>query len=284
MLWWHTVHAMNTQVVEGKALRDTLVHDLKATLKGVPCTLELLVVGDDPVVATFVRQKRRLAEQLGVSARVRTFDASATTEALVAAVRNSTAHGVVVQLPLPAHIDTHAVLEALPREKDIDVLSDAAYAEFAAGTPTAYTPPVAAAVDVLLNTYNVTVAGARAVVVGQGKLVGQPVHVLLEHRGAQVSVVTVDTPEQESAQLLRGADIIVSGTGVPGRIQPEMVREGAVLIDAGTSDVGGTLCGDIDPKCAQRASVFSPVPGGVGPLTVAMLFANLARACVECRV
>lgn len=275
---------MNTQVVDGKAVRDQKVHDLKATLKGVPCTLELLVVGDDPVVATFVLQKRRVAEQLGVSARVRTFDTSATTEALIAAIHNSTAHGIVVQLPLPAHIDTQAVLEAIPSEKDIDVLSDAVYAAFAAGSATAYTPPVAAAVDALLNTYNVTLTGARAVVVGQGKLVGQPVRVLLEHRGAQVSVVTVDTPRKESVQLLGEADIVVSGVGVPGRIQPEMVREGVVLIDAGTSDIGGTLRGDIDPACAHKASVFSPVPGGVGPITVFMLFANLARACVECRV
>ncbi len=197
---------------------------------------------------------------------------------LVEALRNYGADalidGVVVQLPLPAYIHVATILAAIPTEKDIDVLSPNAIAKYK-NSALKILPPVAAAVQCILEQHAVSVVEKDVVILGNGRLVGAPVALLFRHNHAHVTVF--DKPVQELAHVLRDADIVVSGVGKPGLVQPHMLKKGVVLIDAGTSESQGMLVGDVDPACAEHAALMTPVPGGVGPLTVVMLLKN---ACI----
>ncbi len=258
-------------LVDGKQIAQAVIEELKQKRTAVmhTPTLGIVVGADDPVTSTYVSLKMRLAAELGVEVHKEVLPPGATTAQAVSLVRE-VAHktdGVVVQLPLPAAIDTQEVLGAIPPERDVDALNPTtndmdrkAYA------------PVAEAIREIFTRYLVEERGKKAVVVGQGQLVGAPAAALLARLGAQVSVVTL---ESGSLQELVDADIVVLGAGSPGLVKPEMLKKGVVLIDAGTSEQSGKMVGDADPACADVASVFTPVPGGVGPIGIAMLFKNL---------
>jgi methylenetetrahydrofolate dehydrogenase (NADP+)/methenyltetrahydrofolate cyclohydrolase len=196
----------------------------------------------------------------------------ATTEDIIGKILLPGADSIIVQLPLPAHIDTEAVLNAIPVELDADVLSAEARRRFEAGSPEALLPPVVGAIKEILERSQVQVEGKRTVVLGQGWLVGEPAALWLGQQGAQVEVVD----RADSLESLKDAEIIISGAGSPRLITPERVSSGVVIIDAGTSESNGAIVGDATPECADIASVFTPVPGGVGPVAVACLFQNAA--------
>lgn len=183
------------------------------------------------------------------------------------------ADAVIIQLPLPEGVDVKAACDQIPLEKDADVLSRAARAKFEHGEEGALLPPVVAAIKEIFERGGVSVAGKSAVVIGSGFLVGAPAATWLRQQGVQVTVATRDT---DLTQALKEADIIIAGAGAPGLIRPEMVKEGVVLIDASTSESNGVIVGDADPACAEKCALFTPVPGGVGPIAVACLFANVA--------
>ncbi len=231
-------------ILDGRHIADEIVSGLGDTLRGM--TLGIVMNAGDPATRSFVKIKTRVAERLGVVVKEYTPADSA------AAVAECDA--VVVQLPIEG---ADALLAQVPHTKDVD------------NYPVA---PVAAAVAEILARTNVDPNNKKVVVVGEGKLVGAPVAQLLRAMGANVSVVTL---EQGSLDELKDADIVVSGAGSPGLIRPETLKQGVVLIDAGTSESAGKLAGDCDPRCAEVARVFTPVPGGVGPIAVAMLFKNL---------
>lgn len=184
---------------------------------------------------------------------------------------------IIVQLPLPDEMDTKAALNAIPQDKDADVLSDAARGAFETNVPDALLPPVVDAIREILERSDVPVQGAHAAVVGNGWLVGAPAATWLSHQGAEVRVLT----EGDDLTLLKTADIVILGAGSPGLVHPSHLKQGVVLIDAGTSESGGAIVGDADPACAEVASVFTPVPGGVGPLAVACLFRNAATLALR---
>ena len=232
--------------VDGKKLAEEVLSSLGDALRGK--TLGVVAAEGDAATDSFLKIKSRIAERLGVL--VKRFPPARAHEAFAC-------DGVIIQLPIP---NAEELIEALPPEKDVDGLKNASVR-----------PPVAGAIAEILSRTNVSVAGKRAVVVGAGKLVGAPAAVLMRELGAEVSVLT----EGESLASLKDADIVVLGAGSPGLVKPEHIKEGAVLIDAGTSEAGGKLAGDADPACAVKASVFTPVPGGVGPIAVAMIFKNL---------
>ena len=177
-----------------------------------------------------------------------------------------------MQLALPEHIDTKAILDAVPVEKDIDVLSSKSRERFEKGELD-ITPPVVGAIKEIVEREQVEFGGKNVVVVGKGSLVGGPAALWFKNKGANVTVVDQDT--NNITEVTQNADIIVSGAGVPGLITPDMIKEGMVLLDAGTSEQGGKLKGDADPACAEKASIFTPVPGGIGPITIATLLQNL---------
>jgi methylenetetrahydrofolate dehydrogenase (NADP+)/methenyltetrahydrofolate cyclohydrolase len=234
-------------ILDGKKIAEDILEGLDAT------GLVLGVVMDqgDAAARSFVAMKERAARRAGVE--LKRFSPEDIEQAL-------TCDGVVVQLPIAA---AGALIARIPPNKDVDALGQAPLVR----------PPVAEAVAEVLARAGVAVAGKKAVVVGEGRLVGVPVAHLLRESGAKVSVVSL---EQGSLAQLKDADIVVLGAGSPGLIKPEMLKPGVVLIDAGTSDLGGVVVGDADPRCAEVASVFTPTPGGIGPIAVAMLFKNLA--------
>lgn len=259
--------------VDGRALAAQLLESVRARASHLPHppVVAAIVANETPATASYLAIKKKRAADAGCVLVVRDFKSTVTTEALVEALRAETADAVLVQLPLPKEVDTRAVCDAIPKEKDADVLSSAARTDFANGD-TMLLPPVVSAVQKILAYANVPVAGRRAAVVGKGFLVGEPVALWLTEQGAEVR--SLDEHSQSFQAELLAADIIVSGAGVPHLITEDLVREGVVLIDAGTSDLGGAIAGDIDPVCAKKASVYTPVPGGVGPLAVSCLFEN----------
>ena len=240
----------------------------RARMMRVP-QLGIIVGSNDPVTSAYVQLKLRLAAELDIEVHKEVLDPSVSTERAVALVQEMIRHsdGVVVQLPLPAQIDSVQVLSALSPQYDVDALNP-----LTKDSERKVIAPVAVAIREIFTHYSVDTRGTKAVVVGQGQLVGKPAAALLRRFGATVTVVTLDTG---SLAELKDADIVVLGAGSPGLVKPEMLKNGVVLIDAGTSEQSGKVVGDADPRCAQVATVFTPVPGGIGPLSIAMLFRNL---------
>lgn len=260
-------------IVDGRAIAQDILESVRKMVDGKPLTMRAIVVSPTAATSSYLRAKARAAETAGITFEVIELPASASTEEVSEAARAPGAHAVIVQLPLPEHIVTSAVLAAIPSNADADALTTAARA---AGVPV---PPVAAAVEEILVRSGVTIAGVGATVVGKGRLVGEPVAARLAALGAHVESFDERTFEPSA---LATADIIVSGAGVPHFITPDMVKEGVALIDAGTSEApteageNSSVVGDIDPAAAAKASVYTPVPGGVGPVTVACLMRNAA--------
>ncbi len=264
-------------IVDGTLLAREIARELKdqCALVGVPPTLRVISVGDDPVTVKYLQRKKEMAESIGVRFSLTALPEKVTEDALIGVVRGMVKDmdttGVLVQLPLPSHIDAANVLSFIPPHKDPDVLSAPSRDLFVTGE--GLLPPVIGALEEILKRHDVSLDGKRVVVVGEGNLVGKPASTWAAARGARVSVVTEHT--KDPGAVLREADIIVSGAGVPGLITSDMITEGVVILDAGTTDVGGSLKGDADPSCAEKASLFTPVPGGVGPLTIVMIYKNL---------
>ena len=234
-------------LVDGKKIAEDIIAGLGESLRGK--RLGIVVGSQDRATDSFIKIKSRVAARLGVVV------VRGEMEELI-----KPCDGVIVQLPIP---NSEALLAALPPQKDVDAL----------GPSPLVRAPVAEAIKEVLRLHDVRPRGKIAVVVGAGRLVGAPAAKLLRELGAEVSVIT-----QTSGSLveLKTADIVVLGVGEPGFIKTEMLKQDVVLIDAGTSEQGGKLAGDADPACISVASVFTPVPGGIGPIAVAMIFKNLS--------
>ncbi len=258
-------------IIDGKKIAEDMYQALakRRALFERDIKLGILVVSPSPVIESFVRIKTRAAARLNVEMVRVDLPESTGTAAAIEAVKKLAGEtdSVIVQLPLPKTLDTNAILAAIPPEKDVDALNptipDDTHPVFA---------PVALAVVEILQRSNVRIEGARTVVVGAGRLVGAPSAVLLKRLGAEVSMFTL---QQGSVGDLKDADIIVCGAGNPGFIKAEHIKEGVAIVDAGASESKGIVVGDADPACAEKASIMTPVPGGVGPVAVAMIFRNL---------
>lgn len=268
-------------IADGKNVQSTIKKSLTRTIaeSGRVHRLAIIYVGDDTVIERFIAMKQRFGGEIGVVADVFRFKDGALQENIIQEIirlgSDERYGGIVVQLPLPAHIDVGTVLNVIPANKDIDVLSEKAKEQYRNGE-SVFIPPVAGAVEEILYAYDISLADKKIVVVGKGRLVGEPVGDWLKKEGYTPEIV--DEYTENIPALLRGADIIVSGAGSPHMIKSDMIKNGAVLIDAGTSEQGGKLVGDIDISCAGNALLYTLVPGGVGPVTVAILFRNLVSA------
>ncbi len=238
-------------IVDGRDIAESVLAQLESERASFGAlTLGIVMSEGDKATESFVKIKARAAARLHVEL------VRCSPDEIEKALA---CDGVIVQLPLPG---ADALLTALPAGKDLDALGPA---------PLVRAPVAEAVAEVLLRT-SVESRGKTAVVVGAGRLVGGPCAALLRELGAEVSVITQTSG---SLDALKTADIVVLGAGEPGFIKPEMLKQGVVLIDAGTSESAGKIAGDADPACADVASVFTPVPGGVGPIAVAMIFKNL---------
>lgn len=249
-------------IVNGKQIAADILARAKARAAKLshPPQVVAIVGSETSATLSYLGIKQRQADEAGCSFTVVPLGAA-----------YDTADAVLIQLPLPADVDTKAELDKIPVEKDADVLSSAARAKFEKGDADALLPPVVGAVAEILALYNVNPKDKRAVVLGDGWLVGNPCASWLEQQGAEVFHIS---SKGADLSMLALADIIISGAGDAHVIKPDMIKEGVVLIDAGTSESGGTIAGDADPACADKCSVFTPVPGGVGPIAVAKLFDN----------
>ena len=254
-------------IVDGRMLAGEMLARVKARAERLshPPRVLAVVANDTPATKSYLSIKQKRASDAGCVLEVRHIKSSLRPYDIIDMSKDEDA--VIVQLPLSEGMDTKAILDSIPVEKDADVLSSAARAE---GT---LLPPVVSAVKKILEFGNVELKGKKAVVVGAGFLVGEPVAAWFKQQGADVTVVSRSNFDGARATLAQ-ADIVVSGAGSPHFIKPEMLKDGVVLIDAGTSESDGTLAGDADPACADKCSLFPPVPGGVGPLAVACLFDN----------
>ena len=277
-------------IIDGNKIRDEIKEELKEKVKLLKNpNLTIVWVGNDPVSAKYVEKKKKFGEEVGIKVDLYKYGEGILTTELIDEIRkilNKDPSGIIVQLPLPKHIDTENVLSILPISKDVDLLSEAAYKSFTDGI-SLILPPVTGAIKEILDRNKIPgLMGLKAVIVGRGKLVGKPAAIWLESMGARVNLLGRDT--LDLSQFTKTADIIITGAGVPDLIKPEMLPEksatklgGVIIIDAATSDVSGKITGDVDPACAEKALIFSPVPGGVGPITVAMLFKNLVTLALS---
>ncbi|OGG48787.1 hypothetical protein A3G63_02885 [Candidatus Kaiserbacteria bacterium RIFCSPLOWO2_12_FULL_52_8] len=261
-------------IVDGRALAREILARVKARATNLPKPPRILAIAanETPSTRSYLSIKQRRAEEAGCVLTFIQMPDNTSTAALHAAVLSADADAVIVQLPLPAGVDTKAVCDAIQLEKDADVLSSSARERFEGGDTAALLPPVVGAVKEILMANNVGLDGKNAVVVGSGFLVGAPVATWLRQQGAEVVVVTSKSGNLKEALL--NADIVVSGAGSPHLIKPDVLTQGVILIDAGTSESNGEVVGDADPTCAEKCSFFTPVPGGMGPLAVAKLFEN----------
>lgn len=261
-------------IIDGRALAREALAGLKREVAALPRQPRLAVIVADPAFATkrYIALKERLAREAGIAVTVTELPATATTADAVAAVEVAVGEsdGIIVQLPLPSCIDTPAVLAAIPPSHDVDGMR---YAETGSG----YLPPVVDAIEVIAQAVGLSFANKRAAVVGYGRLVGQPVATYLRAAGATVTVISEATPP-EAWDALTAADVVVSGVGKPGLITAAMLAPDAYVFDAGTAEDGGLLRGDVVPSAASQVALFTPVPGGIGPLTVVGLLKNVAAA------
>lgn len=265
-------------IVDGKAIANSVYERLTPAAMAFPRPprVDIVIVGDNPVVERFVRIKESAAQKLSIAMVQHRFTAAISEEALKDEIKKiadiAASDGLIVQLPLPQTLSTQAVLDVIPTTKDVDMLSSASMALFR-DEKAIIIPPVAGAVKEILDSANIKVHGEEVLVLGFGQLVGKPVSILMRHNGAHVTVI--DKPVSDLVVHVRESLVVISGTGSPRLVTKAMVNARHILIDAGTSESEGKLVGDIDPDAAGYAALYTPVPGGVGPVTVAMLMRNL---------
>lgn len=264
-------------LIDGRALAQNINQETKlgiAQLDYQPLLVDIMV-GSDPASLSYVRIKQKKAESVGLKFELCSLSESVTTAGVLQAIeqisRDKNLRGLIVQLPLPAHLDTEAILNHISSLVDVDVLGKIAKEKFYLGQ-NKLVPPTAAAIMAILDSLKEDYEQIQFVVLGQGELVGKPVTHLLKQRNYKVDIVVSDTDNR--AQLLANADCIISGVGKPGIITVDQVKSEAIIIDAGTSEASGSIIGDASGDVANKVKYITPVPGGVGPVTVAMLLRN----------
>ncbi len=271
-------------IVDGKKLSREILSKVKTgvtTLDFKPVFCDVLV-GNDPASIQYVNMKGQMAEKMGISFHGADFPKFIATDELIKEIKilNKVKNmcGIIVQLPLPAHLDRQAILDAIDSHLDVDCLgttaSDKFYKNYNSETDLCF--PTALACMALLDSLDLDLKTKNVVVLGQGALVGQPVSALLRYRG--LFPITVDINTLHKEKLINQADVIISGIGKGKHITGDMIKQGVVLIDAGTSESNNAIVGDVDLESVKDvASYVSPVPGGVGPVTVAMLLNNVLK-------
>ena len=288
---------MTAKIIDGKQMAEDIRGEVAAGVKalvdatGVTPGLAAVLVGDDPASAIYVRNKRRACEEVGIFSETFELAETTTEDELLALVAKLNAddrfHGILVQLPLPSHISERTAILALDPEKDVDGLHPLNVGLMLAGEPR-FVPATPAGVQEMLVRSGNDPSGKSVVVVGRSNIVGKPLAALLmqKAKGANATVTVCHTGTPDIAAVTRQADIVVAAMGRPRAITADMVRDGAVVIDVGINRIedasrksGSRLVGDVDfDGVSEKASAISPVPGGVGPMTIAMLLRSTLRA------
>lgn len=266
--------------MDGKALAQRIRGEIAAEVRDLgEVGLATVLVGDDPASDIYIRLKHKAAAEAGFKAKDIRLASQATEEELLAQVAEVNADesidGLLVQLPLPGHIDEARVIRAIHPVKDVDGLHPLNFGQLVLGRP-AHVGATPLGVLRLLEEYDVPLEGAHAVVVGRSDIVGKPAALLLLQANATVTVCHSRT--RDLGAVTRGADVVVVAVGHTNVIGPDDVREGATVIDVGMNRGDDGVLGDVDPATAERAGLITPVPGGVGPMTIAMLLSSTVKA------
>jgi methylenetetrahydrofolate dehydrogenase (NADP+) / methenyltetrahydrofolate cyclohydrolase len=278
--------SVTAKVLDGKATKDAIFAELKPRVaalaaQGVTPGLGTVLVGDDPGSHSYVRMKHADSAKVGVNSIRRDLSAEITQGKLEEVIDDLNAdpvcHGYIVQLPLPSHLNTGRILERIDPAKDADGLAPISLGRLVLNQPGPL-PCTPFGIVELLRRYEVPIGGANVTVVGRGVTVGRTLGLLLTRRSENATVTLCHTGTRDLAAEVRRADIVVAAAGVPGIITPGMVKPGAAVLDVGVSHVNGKLTGDVAPGVGEVAGWLSPNPGGVGPMTRAMLVTNVVEA------
>ena len=284
---------MSVIIMDGKLLSQKIRETLKiktAALraKGITPCLAVILVGEDPASLSYVKSKEKALGEAGMESRDIRLPENTSEAQLLSIIadlnKDEKVHGILVQSPVPKHISEEKVNAAVLPAKDVDCFHPDSVGNMVLGRP-GFLPCTPHGVLMLLREYNVPVCGAHAVVVGRSNIVGKPLANLLIRRENNATVTLCHTGTKDLAAYSLQADILIAAAGKPEMIKPEMVKEGAAVIDVGINRVhdpaspkGYRICGDVDPAAAQKCAFFTPVPGGVGPMTIAMLLYNVIIA------
>ena len=278
---------MSATILDGKALAASIKQDLSARVielqhKGVTPGLGTILVGNDPGSLSYVAGKHRDCKEVGINSIRVDLKADATESDVLAALKDLNSakecSGYIVQLPLPQGINTQKVLEAIDPAKDADGLHPLNLGRLVAGY-SAPLPCTPRGIVELINHYKIPLFGAEVVVIGRGLTVGRPLGLLLNRKQENATVTLTHTGTKDLAAHTKRADIIVAAIGSPHFLKAGDVKSGATVLDVGISRTASGLVGDIDPGVIEVAAFFAPMPGGVGPMTRAMLLTNVVEAC-----
>jgi len=286
------------KLIDGRAIAEKVYVDLRREIaelksRGLIPGLAVVLVGDNPASRTYVRSKDKMSRELGLYSLKLELPASITQSELLACVEelnhDPAIHGILVQSPPPKQIDEAAIVRALDPRKDVDGFHPENVAKLAFGDPSGFVPCTPLGIQRLLVESKIEIAGAHVAILGRSMIVGKPLALLLMQKaqGADATVTVVHSRSRNLPEITRAADILIAAIGKARFVKSEHVRKGAVIVDVGinrvddaTSERGYRLVGDVDfDDVAEKVSAITPVPGGVGPMTIAMLMANTVKAC-----
>ncbi len=274
-----------SNIIDGKLVSSAVKERVAAQVKelnqkGINVCLAVILVGQDPASQIYVANKKKACEQLGIISKEYLLPENTTQEELLSLVNklncDNTVNGILCQLPLPKGLDEKAVIEAINPNKDVDAFHPINVGRIMIGDYD-FLPCTPAGVMEMLSYYNIDVSGKECVVIGRSNIVGKPMGMLLLHKNGTVTIAHSRT--QNLADVTRRADILVAAVGKPKFVTADMVKDGAVVIDVGMNRADGKLCGDVDfDAVSPKTSYITPVPGGVGPMTIAVLMQNTLTA------
>ncbi len=271
---------MSAQILDGKAVAQKIKSEISSHVKtlGRQPGLGTILVGDDPGSVSYVAGKHRDCAEVGIASIRIDLPGTATESEILQAVaqlnKEANCTGFIVQLPLPKGVDAQKVLTAVDPSKDADGLHPTNLGNLVLDKPS-ITPCTPKAILALLTEYKIDLAGKSVLIIGRGTTVGRPLSILLSQKPVNATVTLAHTATKNLIELTKSADVVIAAIGKPHFIKPEMIKAGAVVIDVGITRTDAGLLGDVDPKVIEIASYFAPMPGGVGPMTRAMLLTNL---------
>lgn len=282
------------KMFDGRKIRDEILDDLNARTKRLnkKPVLAVILIGSDPVSLAYVSLKEKIAKKIDIKVQLFHLSKATTTKEVTSIIDKLNADnevsGIMVQIPVPAGLDRDKIIKHINPNKDVDGL------RYCLGLKSDFLPPVISAIEKAIKLSNIDLKKSSIVIIGKGFLVGKPLYryLLFERCGVEArtkngssqpmgsasnNIKTINSINKETLRYIKNADLIISATGAAGIIKPTIIKNEVVLIDAGTSEVGGKLKGDIDPAAYEKSSFYTPVPGGIGPVTVAMLLRNVVK-------
>lgn len=270
------------KILDGKKLSEEIVSKLRSKVEGMKKTprLDIILVGENPASKIYVRNKKLAAEKAGIKGELHTFPEFIKQTEVIALIMKLNSDkdvtGILVQLPLPKHFDEKAVTDAIVPEKDVDGMTTYSIGRLSSGNPL-YEPCTPKGIIRLLENEGIDIEGKHAVVIGRSNIVGKPVSLMLLKKNATVTVCHSRTKNID--EHMRNADILVAAMGKPRFVTENMVKKDAIVVDVGINREGGKIVGDVDfDAVSKKAAYITPVPGGVGPMTIAMLLENTVKA------